>query len=157
MDRDRKSPGLKLLQGWIWERGYQSGLLRGTTYPDVPGGITRWRRNGMRVAIFSSGSELAQRRLFESLPTGNLTPLIDGFFDTSVGPKGDPSSYRTITSKLGIAPEQALFISDTMAELAAASSAGCRTALSVRPDVRPAPPPPSGVRPEVIRSFDEIT
>ena len=28
MDRDRKSPGLKRLQGWIWEEGYRAGELR---------------------------------------------------------------------------------------------------------------------------------
>src|SRR4029079_8573658 len=36
MDRDRKSPGLKLLQGQIWEAGYRAGELRGQVYPDVP-------------------------------------------------------------------------------------------------------------------------
>ena len=28
MDRDRKSTGLKSLQGKIWQRGYQEGVLR---------------------------------------------------------------------------------------------------------------------------------
>ena len=35
MDRDRKSPALKLIQGLIWQRGYQSGELTSDVYPDV--------------------------------------------------------------------------------------------------------------------------
>ncbi|MBW8861772.1 MAG: acireductone synthase, partial [Acidobacteria bacterium] len=35
MDRDRKSPGLKLLQGLIWQGGFADGSLRGEIFPDV--------------------------------------------------------------------------------------------------------------------------
>ena len=87
MDRDRKSPALKQLQGLIWERGYQAGELRGQVFPDVPSAIRAWRANGIDVAIYSSGSELAQRRLFESIEDGDLTPFIAAFFDTAVGAK----------------------------------------------------------------------
>ena len=44
MDRDRKSSGLKLLQGLIWERGYAAGLLHGEVFPDVPDALRRWHR-----------------------------------------------------------------------------------------------------------------
>ena len=47
MDRDRKSPGLKLLQGYIWERGYRSGALKGEVFPDVAPAIQAWRRSGI--------------------------------------------------------------------------------------------------------------
>src|SRR5204862_353463 len=32
MERDRKSPGLKLLQGKVWEGGYSDGTLRGEVF-----------------------------------------------------------------------------------------------------------------------------
>ena len=99
MDRDRKSPGLKRLQGLIWEDGYQAGVLRGEVFPDVPPALRRWRAAGITTAIYSSGSELAQRRLFQSTPEGDLTPLIVGFFDTAVGSKRDPASYRRIADQ----------------------------------------------------------
>ena len=35
MDQDRKSTGLKALQGIIWEEGYRSADLRGQIFPDV--------------------------------------------------------------------------------------------------------------------------
>ena len=87
MDRDRKTTGLKHLQGLIWEEGYRSGALRGDVYPDVAVAMRRWRHAGIASAIYSSGSELAQRRLFGSTIHGDLTTIIAGFFDTTVGPK----------------------------------------------------------------------
>jgi enolase-phosphatase E1 len=153
MDRDRKSPGLKLLQGYIWEQGYQAGLLRGQVYGDVPAAMRRWHAEGVRVAIYSSGSELAQRRLFASTDSGDLTPLVDGFFDTAVGPKGDPESYVRIAGALGCATSGMLLVSDATMELRAAKEAGCRTALSVRPGNRAQPDWEQFVS---VRSFDEI-
>lgn len=139
MDRDRKSPGLKLLQGLIWEQGYQVGALRGQVYPDVPDAIRHWSATGRLVAIYSSGSELAQRRLFESTAYGDLTALVAGFFDTGVGSKMSPTSYTRITTSLGVAPDETLFISDATSELRAARDAGCQTALSVRSGNNPQP------------------
>jgi enolase-phosphatase E1 len=132
MDLDRKSPGLKRLQGLIWEQGYQAGTLRGQVYRDVPAALARWRAAGVRTAIYSSGSELAQRRLFESTAHGNLTPFLAGFFDTSMGPKREAASYARIAEALGEAPSHVVFLSDLTAELAAAKGAGCQVLLSLR-------------------------
>jgi enolase-phosphatase E1 len=133
MDRDRKSPGLKLLQGEIWEQGYRSGELRGLVFDDVAPAIRRWHDAGLRVAIYSSGSELAQRRLFESTADGDLTPLLSGFFDTRAGAKVESASYARIASALGVTPSTMLFVSDVTRELAAAREAGLQVVLSLRP------------------------
>jgi len=154
MDRDRKSPGLKLLQGLIWEEGYQAGELRGQVYPDVPGAIRRWRDRGLDVAIYSSGSVLAQRRLFESTPAGDLTPLFTAFFDTAVGPKVSASSYAQIAEALGRSPAQILFVSDITRELAAARGAGLQVLLSLRPGNATQPDADAY---EQVTTFDEIT
>jgi enolase-phosphatase E1 len=139
MDRDRKSPGLKQLQGQIWEIGYRAGALKGDVFPDTAPAIRRWRQAGLDVAIYSSGSVLAQRRLFESTPDGNLTGLITAFFDTAAGPKTSRDSYVRIAQALGHEPSQILFISDVTAELAAARAAGYQVRLSVRPGNPPQP------------------
>jgi enolase-phosphatase E1 len=139
MDRDRKSPGLKAIQGLIWERGYQQGELRGLVFDDVGPALRAWHAAGKIIAIYSSGSVLAQRRLFETTPEGDLTTLIGGFFDTGVGAKGDPASYAHIARALGLAPDRLLFISDVTAELAAARAAGCQVRLSIRPGNPPQP------------------
>ena len=153
MDRDRKSPGLKLLQGLIWERGYRAGQLCGQVFDDVPPAIRRWQEGGIEVAIYSSGSELAQRRLFESTEAGDLTPFITAFFDTAFGAKIAAGSYRTIARALERDPANIVFVSDVTTELSAARTAGLQVLLSLRPGN---PVQPSADQFESIASFDEI-
>jgi len=153
MDRDRKSPGLKELQGLIWEDGYRAGQLRGVVWQDVPDAMRRWRSTGLRIAIYSSGSELAQRRLFESTAQGDLTPMIEAFFDTRMGGKLAPDSYGRISNALEVTPDQVCFVSDVGGELRAAATAGCRVVLSARPGN----PPQSGVEEfTMVTSFEQI-
>lgn len=138
MDQDRKSTGLKALQGRIWEEGFTAGALRGDVYADVPAAFERWGAQGRHIAIFSSGSVLAQKLLFTHTPLGDLTRSIRGFFDTTTGPKRDPDSYRRIAQALGRTPSEILFLSDVPEELDAARAAGAATALCCREGSPPA-------------------
>ena len=153
MDLDRKSPALKVIQAWIWDAGYDAGDLRGQVWDDVPAALQRWTTTGRRVAIYSSGAELAQRRLFQSTIYGDLTPMITGFFDTSMGPKRSSESYRRIADQLGTEPAAIMFVSDVVAELSAAREARMHVTLAVRPGNAPQ----EGVEEfRVVRSFDEL-
>src|SRR5262249_3534706 len=117
MAQDRKSTALKSVQGKIWNEGYSRGELEGQVYPDVRPAFERWRAQGRDVAIFSSGSVLAQRLLFSRSNAGDLTGFIRGYFDTTSGPKREAASYRRIAARLEAATDEVLFISDTEAEL----------------------------------------
>ena len=154
MDRDRKSTGLKSLQGKIWEDGYRAGELRGQAqvYPDVAPALARWRGQGRDIAIFSSGSVPSQRHLFANTTAGDLTSFLRGYFDTTTGPKTAHESYARIAAALERSPSDMLFLSDVSAELDAAQAAGMRTALCARP---PAVAPTSSTHP-VIHTFDEV-
>jgi enolase-phosphatase E1 len=153
MDRDRKSPALKLLQGRIWELGYRSGVLKGDLYPDVVPAIERWRAFGVKVAIYSSGSEQAQRLLFAHTPAGDLTSLFEAFFDTHLGAKTSSASYRRIGEVLDCSTDRLIFVSDAGAEIDAARAAGCHTVLCVRPGN---PLPPTNGPVVAISSLDQI-
>lgn len=135
MDRDRKSPGLKALQGLIWEDGYRRGDLNGELFDGVAAAMRRWHAAGKRLAIYSSGSVLAQRLLFSTTPDGDLTTIIDAFFDTGIGPKVDAESYRRIAAALRVSPGDILFLSDAPAEIIAASAAGVDARLVTDPAV----------------------
>jgi enolase-phosphatase E1 len=152
MDRDRKSPALKTLQGHIWDVGYRAGQLRGAVFADVPAALKRWHADGLTLAIYSSGSVLAQRLIFSMTDDGDLTPFISHFFDTGVGPKRSPDSYGRIAAELKQEPAQILFISDVAEELDAAHAAGWQVALAVRPDHFA--PNPSAY--EQVESFDAL-
>ena len=130
---DRKSTGLKSLQGKIWRQGYVEGSLKSQVFADVAPAFERWRGRGLRISIFSSGSVLAQQLLFAHTEAGDLTPFIDSYFDTKIGKKGEAGSYRRIAEAMGISPEEILFISDVGVELDAANEAGMKTLLSIRP------------------------
>jgi enolase-phosphatase E1 len=147
---DRKSTALKSLQGKIWRQGYQDGSLKSQVFADVAPAFERWCNQGLRISIFSSGSVLAQQLLFAHTEVGDLTPFIDSYFDTKVGKKGEAESYRKIAEAMGLEPQQILFISDVVSELDAASEAGMKTLLSIRPGNATAEEYPS------IQSFDEI-
>ena len=153
MDRDRKSTALKALQGRIWEKGYTSGQLVAPVYDDVPAALRRWREHGVGAGIFSSGSVLAQQLLFRHSSAGDLTPLIQWHFDTSVGAKTEVESYRRIASAIDAPAAEILFISDVVGELDGARDAGLQTILCHRPGE-----PEPGERHDhpVIGSFDEL-
>ena len=153
MDADRKSPGLKALQGLVWQEGYRSGELRGRVYPDVAPAFKRWRSRGLDIHIYSSGSVLAQQLLFASTEAGDLTAYLSGYFDTTVGPKTSASSYRAIAEKVRVPAAGILFVSDVVAELDAAEGAGLHTSLCVRGG--DAGPLPAATHP-IVRTFDEI-
>jgi enolase-phosphatase E1 len=133
MDRDRKSTGLKSLQGRVWQEGYDRGQLKSQVFPDVPAALRYWKSKELDVRIFSSGSVLAQKLLFANTEVGNLTHFLCGYFDTNIGPKTDQESYRQIANEYHLPASQVLFISDMTAELDAAKRAGMQTLLCVRP------------------------
>ena len=137
IDADRKHTGLKLLQGLIWREGYERGAFVSHVYADVAPALVRWRMSGGRVAIYSSGSEEAQRLLFGHTEAGDLTVHFSAHFDTRIGAKRDASSYAAIAKALAANPADVFFLSDIVAELDAARAAGMHATQVVRPGTTP--------------------
>lgn len=152
IDEDRKITPLKALQGMIWEAGYRSGAFTGHVYEDVARNLRRWHDRAVRLFVYSSGSEPAQKLLFGFSDYGDLTPLFDGYFDTRIGAKREPESYRHIAGIIGLPADEILFLSDTVAELDAARVAGMQTCRLVRDGV----PVPAADHREVA-DFDAVT
>jgi enolase-phosphatase E1 len=153
MDQDRKSPALKSIQGKIWEAGYISGQLKSVVFADVPAALECWHKEGRRIAIYSSGSVLAQKLLFRYSHAGDLTQWIAAYFDTATGAKTERGSYTKIAQTLAVNPAEILFLSDAPAELDAAASAGLDVRLAKRPGNREVL---REVRHLPVFSFDEL-
>ena len=151
MEQDRKHTGLKGLQGMIWEVGYRTGAFAPALYDDVYSSLIAWQANGLRLALYSSGSEQAQRLLLAHTTEGNLTSLFTHYFDTRVGSKTDPESYRRIAQLLALSADPILFLSDVEAELDAAAAAGLKTTQIVRPGTQ------AGSRHPIVSSFHDLT
>jgi enolase-phosphatase E1 len=147
---DRKETSLKVLQGMLWQRGYQESAFKGHVYPDAADYLQRWHDRGLRLFVYSSGSAKAQKLIFGFSEAGDLTPFFSGYFDTRVGAKKEPKAYKTILNELGIEAGTVLFLSDVVAELEAAESVGMKTVLLVRDGDKP-----ESIRP-VAADFAEV-
>ena len=147
---DRKATPLKALQGMLWEQGYQRGDFKGHVYADAAEHLREWHDRGLRLYVYSSGSEQAQRLIFGFSEQGDLTPFFSGYFDTRIGGKREAASYQAILDYLGVDSQTVLFLSDIEAELEAAEQTGMQTVWLVR----------EGELPEserrIARNFDEV-
>ncbi len=132
MATDAKVTPLKALQGLMWRQGYADGQLRGHLWPDVAAALQGWAAGGLRLAVYSSGSEEAQRLLFGHSEAGDLTSLFSGFFDTRMGAKREAASYTRVAAALALPAADILFLSDIAEELDAARDAGLATCQLVR-------------------------
>jgi enolase-phosphatase E1 len=130
---DRKITPLKTLQGIIWKRAYETGAITGHVYEDVPTALNQWRAQGLKIGVFSSGSIAAQKLLFRYSDFGDLSGHFSNHFDTNTGSKKEAATYQKIAQFLGLAPEQILFLSDIVAELASAEEIGMQTLQLLRP------------------------
>ena len=153
IDQDRKSTPLKSIQGKIWQEGYESGELKSVIFDDVPRAFERWNAAGITIAIFSSGSVLAQKLLFRYTDHGDLTQFISSYFDTNIGAKRDAQSYALIAAALNTPAGDIVFVSDIIAELDAAREAGLSTALALRPGNAPIE---TDVSHRVVTTFDGL-
>ncbi|PNS19985.1 Enolase-phosphatase E1 [Sphaceloma murrayae] len=141
--RDVKAPYLKALQGYLWESGYESKAYATPLFRDVVPKLRAWYDQGLSLAIFSSGSVFAQKLLFghvkkdseaSSNDSDDLKGLISHWYDTvNAGPKTEATSYKTITTGVGVKPEAVLFLSDNVKEVAAAKEAGMHAVVIDRP------------------------
>ncbi len=134
MASDVKATGMKALQGLIWDGGFRSKQMLAHTFPDVIPAIRRWKKDGIDVRIYSSGSIAAQKLFFGHLEGfGDCLELFSGHYDTTIGGKKEAASYARIAMDWGMMPAEILFISDIAGELEAAKSAGLQTMASMRP------------------------
>lgn len=139
IDEDRKHTALKALQGMIWRNGYAHAEFHAHVYPDVPPALHAWRTADIELYVYSSGSVAAQRLFFAHTEAGDLSTWFAGFFDTEIGGKREPASYRNILEHIGASAADTLFLSDVVAELDAARETGMHTCLLDRPEDYPEP------------------
>lgn len=137
IDQDRKHKALKDIQGLIWDEGYRNGDFQGHVYEDVRPFFEGIKRSGKKIGIYSSGSVKAQKLILGYSTAGDLTPLVDFYFDTSVGHKREAQSYRNIAAETTLPPSEIHFFSDVPEELQAAQEAGLIVTHVLRDGTKP--------------------
>jgi enolase-phosphatase E1 len=136
IEKDRKHPALKEIQGLIWDVGYSKGEFQGHLYPDVKPFFNKILSTNTQIGIYSSGSVHAQKLIFGYSSEGDLTPMISHFFDTKVGGKREPGSYKNISTLTNLKAEEIHFFSDIPEELRAARAAGIAVTQVLRPGTK---------------------
>lgn len=136
--RDVKDPALKNLQGLVWEQGYTSGAILAPLFADAITALINWHSAGIPLYVYSSGSVKAQKMLFANVqgPQGklDLNYCFKDYFDTvNAGNKTQAGSYQRIADAIGLDPALCLFLSDNVKEVEAATQAGWRAVVVVRP------------------------
>ncbi|TCD55144.1 acireductone synthase [Synechococcus sp. BS55D] len=149
---DRKATSLKDLQGHLWAEGFQKGDIKADLYPETITSLKRWKKESLKLAVYSSGSIKAQQLLYAHTTSGDLRELFSGWFDTHTGSKKETTSYVTIANQLKIAAASITFISDNGVECDAAHEAGMQVLFSLRPGNPDQNP--RGHR--VIRSLEQV-
>lgn len=131
--RDAKTGSLKTLQGLVWAKGYKDGSIKGHVYDDVSKALEQWTEGGRKVYVYSSGSVDAQKMLFEHSEQGDLVKYLAGHYDTKIGAKTEKDSYEAILKNIEATAEEALFLTDVVAEAKAAKEAGLNVIVLERP------------------------
>ncbi|KAF7990812.1 hypothetical protein HCN44_000617 [Aphidius gifuensis] len=132
MDNDRKSGGLKQLQGHMWRDAYKSGAVKGHVYEDVPKSLEAWTKDNRKIYVYSSGSVEAQKLLFENTENGSLLKYFTDYYDTEIGEKQQTSSYKNILTKIDTEGKNVLFLTDVTKEAQAAIDAGMSSIIVIR-------------------------
>ncbi|KAF9177058.1 hypothetical protein BGZ51_008981 [Haplosporangium sp. Z 767] len=137
MKADRKIGALKAFQGFMWKEGYTNGDLKGALYDDVIPAFDKWKAEGKKLYIYSSGSIAAQKLLFGFSANGDILHYFSGHYDTTIGQKVEAESYKKIAADIGISPSRILFLSDNIHEIVAAKKAGMQAVVTDRPGNAP--------------------
>ncbi|MFT7373462.1 MAG: enolase-phosphatase E1 [Oleiphilaceae bacterium] len=129
---DQKITPLKAIQGMIWQLGYMNGDFKGHIYDDAYEALSAWKKSGIKLHVYSSGSVAAQKLLFGHTKFGDLNTLFSDNFDTLIGGKKETNSYLNISQQLNTPTNKILFLSDSIEELDAAKEAGMETYWLIR-------------------------
>uniref|UniRef100_A0A8C5Z536 Enolase-phosphatase E1 n=1 Tax=Marmota marmota marmota TaxID=9994 RepID=A0A8C5Z536_MARMA len=121
MSLDRETTALRQLQGHVWRAAFTAGHMKAEFFEDAVPAIRKWREDGRKVYIYSSGSVKAQKLLFGHSTEGNILELFDGHFDTKIGHSGEGQCNNV------------LFLTDVPLEASAAEEAGVHVAVVARP------------------------
>lgn len=157
MASDVKSTPLKTLQGIIWAEGFAAGEITSHFFDDAPPRLRAWHERGIRLAVYSSGSVASQKPWFRHAPQGDLSAIVEAWFDTvNAGPKKEPASYGRIAEALGTDPGRTLFLTDHPEEVAAARAAGWQVVALDREGEPWAGSDFAAAGAPAVASFDEI-
>lgn len=92
--------------------------------------IQKWKTElQLKLYILSNGWTEATKKFMSKTSHGDLGALIDGHFDTSLGPLKETGTYRKLIESIKEDPKEITFLTKSAAEGKAAKEAGLNVIL----------------------------
>jgi len=95
-------------------------------YDDVPDVVATLARRGHQLAVVTSKASPIAHQSLEFVGLDQFFPVVVGFEDTTRH-KPDPDPVRVALSRLGVSPEQAVFVGDSPHDIHAGNAADVMT------------------------------
>lgn len=134
--------GPQALEDWYTRYGAAHTDLM--PFPGMRETLVAARRRGLRTGLLTGKG---RRSTVITLDALGVTSLLDAVVtgDEAPAPKPDPDGLLLLLSHLGVAPERAVYLGDSLADFGAARAAGARIAAALwdpRASIARSPEPP---------------
>lgn len=130
------------LEGWyVHYRAAHDDLV---VFPGMREALAAARMHGLRTGMLTGKG---RRSTLITLDALGIAPLLDAVVtgDEARAPKPDPSGLLLVLAELGVPPDRAVYVGDSLADLGAARAAGARFAAALwdpRASITASPEPP---------------
>ena len=130
-----------------WYTHYDAAHTDLMPFPGMRETLIEARARGLRTGMMTGKG---RRSTLTTLDALGVTELLDGIVtgDEAPAPKPDPSGLLLVLEKLGVPPERAVYIGDSLADAGTARAAGARIAAALwdpRASIGRSPEPPDYV------------
>lgn len=125
------SKPILLLRFYVWFDGLAKDKIQTPVYKDVAMQLKQWHSMNIKLCVMSNGWSEATRRFLSKTNQGDLTELIEEYFDTEIGPMEEAETFTQVIQIVGQPPEKILFLSKCLESVKAAMSVGISSLLMV--------------------------
>ncbi|KAH9404923.1 Enolase-phosphatase E1 [Tyrophagus putrescentiae] len=111
-------------------RNFSTAKLETAVYSDAAICLADWAtKESIMLHVVSSGWAEAMRRLLARTNHSDLSLIIRSFVDTELGPMEEAATYRAVLKRLGLGPEETLFLTHSARKAVAAHQAGLNVVM----------------------------
>jgi len=132
-DNFLESEGIILYRFAVWFDGFTEKRIVTPMYGDVGTRFNKWRFNlKAKIYVVSNGWSAATKKFLQFTSQGDLSHFIEGYYDSSqLGELTRSSAFRKLSTEIGIAPEDCIFLTKNPDAARAAQKAGMDGVLVV--------------------------
>jgi len=141
----------------MWFDGLKRGKIEMPVYSDVVSKLKKWSTElHIKLYVLSNGWSEATKRFMAMTNHGDLSVLIEDYFDTELGELNEPATYTKALAVIKEPAESVLFLTKNAGEARAAMTAGLNAILVLTHRRNIEKLDEEGKKIPRIRSFNEL-